>query len=106
MITRPISANPTGTGFSRFVQALVQTNGFLSSAAEYAETHWRSSPEVLHCIQRSGIDAGDSSTSGWASQLKQSGIASEVLTLLSGASVVEKLKTRMFPCAFEYGNPV
>lgn len=84
---------PKGTGFTRMVGALVQSKGDVERAAGYAERRWKdSSPEVA-LVLRSVVDAGDTTTSGWASQLVPAAqqLQNEFLELLRPATILGRI---------------
>jgi hypothetical protein len=90
LVTRPISANPPGTSFSRFLMALAAGRGYSSTAMQYA-AGWKDTPQVAHALELSTKAAtlpGSMSDATWAAPLAAAGISQEVLPLLRGMSVV------------------
>lgn len=60
-----------GIGFARYAQALFVGKGNLQEAAAYAESNsaWMKSTPWLVDVLKTAVNAGDSTTSGWASEL-------------------------------------
>ncbi len=67
---RDVEKDPAkkGIGVARMVIALIQARGNHHVAADLARQHYKDMPEVALAL-RAAVDAGDTTTSGWASQL-------------------------------------
>lgn len=67
---RPAEKDPEkkGIGVARMVIALIQARGNHYQAADLARLHYKDTPEVALAL-RAAVDPGDTTTSGWASQL-------------------------------------
>jgi hypothetical protein len=104
-ITRPINLLPKGTTLSRYLSALVLNKGLAMSAAEYAQDRWRDTPEV-HMIFRSVVEAGDTTTSGWASHLAGTTAGQELMAFLDSASVFNRLASSMHQILFRQPTPI
>ena len=92
----PVSALPTGAKLSRFVQALHRHPILTDDAVSETLARWPDSPAVGLCL-RAVTEAGDTTTSGWGSQLAYYGVTTEFLQLVRERSAFEALKARMFP---------
>lgn len=62
------SMAPKGIGVARMAMAIVQGKLTQTSPMEIAKRRWPDNPEV-EMLTRSVVEAGDTTTSGWASQL-------------------------------------
>lgn len=92
---------PKGTAFVRMVGALVTCKGNRLEAAEYAKRWSDSTPEVEAVIRASvsgmhyktGVEAGDTTTSGWASQLIPAAqqMQNEFLEMLRPATIIGRI---------------
>lgn len=85
---------PKGIGFARMAIAKIQARTFNVSAEQYAREVWPDQPEVSDALKlRSIVEAGDTTTSGWASQLVPSAIqlSSEFLDLLRPATILGRI---------------
>lgn len=91
-------ALPPGIGMARAVIALVRANGNHLHAAELARQHWKDTPEV-GIMLRAVVEAGDTTTSGWASQLVPAAqqLQSEFLELLRQATIINRLPLKTVP---------
>ncbi len=83
---------PKGIGIARMAIAMVNAKGNPHYAAELAKKHWPDNPEVELSI-KAGVEAGDTTTSGWASQLVPAAqqMAGEFLELLRPATLVGRI---------------
>lgn len=84
-----------GTAFVRMVSALVRANGNVMSALQYAERNQRwmdQTPEVALTL-RGLTDAGDTTTSGWATELVPGAIQlqNEFLELLRPETILGRI---------------
>src|SRR5688572_787662 len=102
-MSRTVSTLPAGTVLSRYLGALALYKG---QAAVHAESMWRSTPEVALTLQRSVIEAGDTTTSGWGSQLVGTKVGMELLALLDSASIFNRLKPTMHELDFLKPTPL
>lgn len=82
---------PKGTGFVRMVMAMAACRGNRLEASEYAKRWSGSTPEVA-MVLKAAVTEGDTTTSGWASQLVVSqNLASEFAELLRPATIIGKI---------------
>lgn len=83
---------PKGIAVARVAIALHNAKGIKSLAADMARKHWPDSPEV-ELILRTGVDAGDTTTSGWASQLVPAAAnpTGEFLEMLRDATILGRI---------------
>ncbi len=82
---------PKGTGFVRYVKALVAARGSKMEAAEYAKRWNDSTPEVA-LVLKAAVTEGDTTTSGWASQLVvYQNLVGEFAELLRPATIIGKI---------------
>lgn len=72
-------------------------------AAAFSE-RWKDTPQVS-LVLKTAVEAGDTTTSGWASQLTRYGIASEFMELDRGVSLFGQLKPRMRTVPFTASFP-
>lgn len=81
-----------GIGVARMVIALIQARGNHYQAADLARQHYRDMPEVALAL-RAAIDAGDTTTSGWASQLVPAAqqMQGEFIDLLRPATLIGRI---------------
>jgi HK97 family phage major capsid protein len=98
--------DPKGILVARMAIAMVRAQNNPYLAMELAKTHWKDNPEVSHALNpdvamriKTAVEAGDTTTSGWASQLlpaaqQQSG---DFLEMLRDAIVIGKLPLRKVP---------
>jgi hypothetical protein len=96
-----VSVLPNGTALSRYLIA----KGIIdipSYQASYATEHWRDSPAVALVLKAQQNPA----TSANSAPLRQYGIVTELLTLLSNVSVVERLKSRFLNVPFLAQVPI
>lgn len=90
------TAAEPGIGMARYVMALARSNGNRYEAAEYARAVWGDSAEdvvaQLKLMSRGAIAAGDTVTSGWASQLVPvTTLSNEFLELLRPATLIGRI---------------
>lgn len=83
---------PKGIGIARVAIAMVRANNNPYHAADLARQYWKDSPEVEKHI-RAVIEAGDTTTSGWASQLVPSAqqMNDEFLEMLRDAMIIGRI---------------
>lgn len=81
-----------GIGVARMVIALIQARGNHYQAADLARQHYRDMPEVAMAL-RAAVDAGDTTTSGWASQLVPAAqqMQGEFIDLLRPATLIGRI---------------
>lgn len=81
-----------GIGVARMVIALVQARGNHYLAADLAKQHYKDMPEVGLAL-RAAVDAGDTTTSGWASQLVPAAqqMQNEFIDLLRPATLIGRI---------------
>lgn len=94
--TRPISALPAGTAFSRYCMVLGAGRGDMGTELLLAE-RFSDSPHVkatLDLRTKAAVAPGTTTDATWASPLAAYGIATEALTLIRGASVLGALEPR------------
>ncbi len=99
MITRSVSALPTGTALSRLLELQVKSHGNVRTALSLVDgDDYRNVPAVravLEDYQRKALVApGTSTDATWASALVAAGIDGEVLSLLRDVSVVAAIAPR------------
>lgn len=91
---RPVEKGPDqkGIGVARMVIALIQAKGNHMHAAELARQHFKDTPEVALAL-RAAVDAGDTTTSGWASQLVPAAqqMQGEFIDLLRPATLIGRI---------------
>lgn len=83
---------PKGTAFARSVICLMRGRGDYMNASKLAQEHYRDTPEVAMYL-RAFVEAGDTTTSGWASQLVPAAqqLQNEFLDLLRPATLVTRI---------------
>lgn len=83
---------PKGTTFARSVIALVRAKGDYMNASKLAQEHYRDTPEVAIYL-RAFVEAGDTTTSGWASQLVPAAqqLQNEFIELLRPATIIGRI---------------
>lgn len=83
---------PKGIGMARYAIAMIQSKGNPFYAADLALKRWPDMPEVSQMI-RTAVEAGDTTTSGWASQLVPSAVQlqGEFLELLRAATIIGRI---------------
>jgi len=92
---------PKGIGFARIAQALMHAKGNLGQAAEIAK-RWTDTPELARVVSamanagntnlKAAVAAGDTTTSGWASQLVYyNDLASEFYGLLYPKTIIGRI---------------
>ncbi len=84
--------NLKGIGVARMVIALIQARGNHYLAADLAKQHFKDMPEVAMAL-RAAVDAGDTTTSGWASQLVPAAqqMQGEFIDLLRPATLIGRI---------------
>lgn len=83
---------PKGIGVARMAIAMYKAAGSAEVAAQIAKRLWPDNPE-LELTLRTGVDAGDTTTSGWASQLVPAAqqMMNEFLDLLRAATIMGRI---------------
>lgn len=83
---------PPGTAFVRYAGALAHCRGNKWEAAQFAK-RWNDSTPEVELVLRTAIDAGDTTTSGWASQLVPAAVQmqNEFLELLRPATIIGRI---------------
>lgn len=83
---------PKGNRMARYVIALVRAKGNAFTASQLAKEHYSDTPEVSMAL-RAAVEAGDTTTSTWASQLVPAAqqMASEFLDLLRPATIIGRV---------------
>lgn len=104
LLTRPISALAPATSVARFAVALARSKGIPSDARDFAEQHWRDSPQVAAAFALLGkatVPAATASHATWAGPLAAAGIAQEAIEWQRGRSIAGALepRTRKVPFA-------
>jgi HK97 family phage major capsid protein/HK97 family phage prohead protease len=88
---------PKGIGMARVAIALINAEGNRRHAAEFAKEVWPDSPDVYALlsapIRKAAVEAGDTTTSGWASQLIPAAqqLQGEFLELLRPATILGRI---------------
>lgn len=88
-----MNTNPhsKGLNFARYVASIVVSKGDFARAAALAENKWRGAPIIGEAIRKAAVAIGDSTTSGWASELTRFGIAEDFLQAVRNATVLDRL---------------
>jgi HK97 family phage major capsid protein/HK97 family phage prohead protease len=87
---------PKGVNMARAAIALYHANGARYVAEEFAKRRWPDDPSVAQIINyqlRTGVEAGDTTTSGWASQLVSAAqnAPGEFLEMLRAATILGRI---------------
>src|SRR5688572_20359535 len=97
MPTRALTPHPPAISYARFAKCLASDDG-LRGMREAAEQQ-RGVPQVAAVFdafeRKTAIPAGNTLVSGWAGALMESGVWSDVLTVLRDFSVFDALAPRM-----------
>jgi HK97 family phage major capsid protein len=95
-----------GIGFARMAIAMMRADGNPFHAAELAKQYYKDSPEVGQYI-RTIIEAGDTTTSGWASQLLPAAqqMSNEFLDLLRARILIGRIPN-LRPVPFNVAVPL
>jgi len=81
-----------GIEFAKYVLTLARAKGDHKIAANIAKRYYRSSPAVEKAhIRMAAVGGGDSTTSGWASELSPYGLESDFVQAVRARTVVDKL---------------
>lgn len=88
----PSEKLPPGTAFARSVISLVRAKGDYYNASRLATENYKDTPEVAMYL-RAFVDAGDTTTSGWASQLVPAAqnLQGEFLEMLRPATIIGRI---------------
>jgi HK97 family phage major capsid protein len=81
--TRPVSANPVGTAFSRYITAKALGRGDLWTELQIAE-QWVDTPQVKATLElqtKAAVAPASTTDSTWASPIAPYGIAAEAITI-------------------------
>lgn len=86
------SMKPKGIGIARMAIAMVRSNNNAMVAADMARKYWPDSPEVELAL-KTAVEAGDTTTSGWASQLVPAAqqMNDDFLELLRPATIIGRI---------------
>ncbi len=89
---------PKGIGMARMAICMLNAKGIPQLALQMAKEKYPEQPE-LHLYMKSVVDAGDTTTSGWASQLlpNASQLPDEFLEMLRPMTIIGKLPLRAVP---------
>lgn len=81
-----------GIGVARMVIALIHARGNHYQAADLARLHYKDTPEVALAL-RAAVEPGDTTTSGWASQLVPAAqqMQNEFIDLLRPAALIGRI---------------
>lgn len=82
-----------GIAFTRYVKALAIAKGNLGDAVSYAQNkkEWADTPQVVQVL-RAAVAAGDTTSSGWASELVYNqNLVGEFIELLRPQTIIGKL---------------
>lgn len=92
-VVRVQARDEAGLGFARYCMSLAACNGNRNEAAEYARRTWSGDQGegVAALMVRAPVAAGDTTTSGWASQLVQTNYLSEFLELLRPLTLIGRV---------------
>lgn len=92
---------PKGTGFARAIICKMRAHLDHENAAELARKHYPDTPEVAEYLKaRAFVEAGDTTTSGWASQLVPAAqnLQNEFLEMLRPSTIIGRIPgLRMVP---------
>lgn len=86
--------DPKGIGMARAAIAMYHANGSRFLAEQFAKKRWPDHTEVTAIINyqsRTAVEAGDSTTSGWASQLISGQVNADFLEMLRAASIIGRV---------------
>lgn len=83
---------PKGIAVARVAIAMIQAKGNPFYAQQLAKQHWPDSPEVEMMI-KAAVEAGDTTTSGWASQLvpNADNPAGDFIEMLRAATIIGRI---------------
>ena len=100
LVTRPVSALPTGTALSRFISVLAASGGNLVQAKAMADDLHTTTPQVSRAFDfvlqgKAAVPSGTTQDATWAGALAEVGIAREAIQLLRGLSIVGALESRV-----------
>jgi HK97 family phage major capsid protein/HK97 family phage prohead protease len=86
------SRAPKGVGIARMAIAMYHAGNNHYAAAELARRHWPDAPEVELSL-RAIVEAGDTTTSGWASQLVPAAqqLQDEFLDMYRAATIINRI---------------
>lgn len=89
---------PKGIGMARMAIAMVRSHKEHRSPVEIAQQLWKDSPEVAQYV-RTAVEAGDTTTSGWASQLLPAAqsMANEFIEMLRAKTLIGRIPLREVP---------
>lgn len=92
LVQRVESQLPKGTGMARYVIAFIRAKGNHFEAATLAQRFYKDTPEVALSL-RAAVEVGDTTTSGWASQLIPAAqqMQSEFLDLLRPQTIIGRI---------------
>ena len=97
-VDRVVSRLPIGTCFARYLMAKAAGQGDGFTTIELARG-FRDSPQIAACLEaehtKAAVASGSTTDATFAGPLATYGIASEVLTLVRGASILGQLEGKM-----------
>ncbi len=96
-----------GVRFARYAMAMIRAKGNVSDALAVVqqEKAWADTQEEISRFIKTAIPAGDTTTSGWASQIAyQNNLASEFVEYLRPMTVLGKLNLRRVPFNIRVGE--
>jgi HK97 family phage major capsid protein len=103
-----VSANlEKGVPFARYAMALVRAKGNLNDALAIVQNdkRWMDTTPQLATVLKSAVAAGDTTTSGWASQLVyQQNLTNEFIEYLRPMTILGKLNLRRIPFNVRMGE--
>lgn len=85
------SMAPKGIGMARIAMALAGAKGNRFEAQNICRERWPDSPELVDGV-RAVIEAGDTTTSGWASQLVPNAVQTDFLELLRPMTIFGRIQ--------------
>jgi HK97 family phage major capsid protein len=96
-----------GVPFARYAMALIRAKGNLNDALSIVQNEkiWMETTPQLATVMKAAVAAGDTTTSGWASQLVyQQNLASEFIEYVRPMTILGKLKLRNIPFNVRMGE--
>lgn len=103
-----VSANlAPGVKFARYAMALLRAKGNLNDALSIVlnEKRWMDQTPELAVVMKTAVAAGDTTTSGWASQLVYNqNLAAEFIEYLRPMTVLGKMSLRQIPFNVRMGE--
>lgn len=96
-----------GVRFARYAQAMIRAQGNISDALQIVQNEkaWVETKDEIIRFIKAAVPAGDTTTSGWASQLAyQNNLASEFVEYLRPMTILGKLSLRRVPFNIRVGE--